>query len=232
MITILIAHIRGGLSFPGTENGKYREDDPRFLLLREGLRKMGMSLQADSLTPDGIDRTDDGKPYFKEIPGIRFNLSHSGDYIACAFSDREIGLDLQICSAPHLSVMRIAKRFFTGQEYEALYTLPPAQDSPRPDNSAPRLDLFYNLWSVKEACLKYIGCGLRGGMDSFLPDPMPITVFDPADETNILFRGRIMPNGGSIIEPAEFALIRAPQGYTMAVCAEKIPEKVMIETLI
>ena len=217
MITILIAHIRGGLSFPGTENGKYREDDPRFLLLREGLRKMGMSLQADSLTPDGIDRTDDGKPYFKEIPGIRFNLSHSGDYIACAFSDLEIGLDLQICSAPHLSVMRIAKRFFTGQEYEALYTLPPAQDSPRPDNSAPRLDLFYNLWSVKEACLKYIGCGLRGGM---------------ADETNILFRGRIMPNGGSIIEPAEFALIRAPQGYTMAVCAEKIPEKVMIETLI
>ena len=142
MITILIAHIRGGLSFPGTENGKYREDDPRFLLLREGLRKMGMSLQADSLTPDGIDRTDDGKPYFKEIPGIRFNLSHSGDYIACAFSDLEIGLDLQICSAPHLSVMRIAKRFFTGQEYEALYTLPPAQDSPRPDNSAPRLDLL------------------------------------------------------------------------------------------
>ena len=85
---------------------------PRTLLLREGLRSMGMGSYADLFMPDMLECTEDGKPFLPGLPDIHFNLSHSGDYIACAFSDQEVGLDLQEHSRPHTSIVRIAKRFF------------------------------------------------------------------------------------------------------------------------
>ena len=43
-----------------------------------------------------------GKPYL-ESGGLFFNLSHSGEYVACAISDKEIGIDTMcsgICQYP------------------------------------------------------------------------------------------------------------------------------------
>ena len=37
-----------------------------------------------------------GKPYFLDKSMPRFNISHSGKYIVCAFCDQEIGIDIQM----------------------------------------------------------------------------------------------------------------------------------------
>ena len=95
MITVLITHNNKVQS--GRKNGNPRSgiEDPRTLLLRQGLRSMGMGTYAQLFTPDMLERTEDGKPFIPGLADIHFNLSHSGDYIACAFSDQEVGLDLR-----------------------------------------------------------------------------------------------------------------------------------------
>ena len=37
-----------------------------------------------------------GKPYFKNLPWY-FSMSHSGEYVFCAVSEREVGADIQKC---------------------------------------------------------------------------------------------------------------------------------------
>ena len=190
MITILITQNTDVPSDSGKAACLSPKKDARALLLREGLREMGMPACAELFTPDMLGRTEDGKPFLAGLPGLHFNLSHSGDYIACAFSDEEVGLDLQEHSRPHTSIVRIARRFFTAREYEAIQALPSDENAASPDNSACRLALFYRLWSIKEAYLKYLGCGLRGGMDGYLPDPFP-----DAGPENVFLSG-LLPDAG------------------------------------
>lgn len=86
-----------------------------------------------------------GKPYFKNYP-YYFNLSHSGDYVACALSEREVGIDLQEHRGAALE--RVAQRYFSPEEVLALMQ---AQD---------RETLFFRLWARKEAYGKLIGKGI------------------------------------------------------------------------
>ena len=234
MITILItknSKVPPAGEASGTRSGI---NDPRTLLLRQGLRSMRMASYAELFIPDMLDCTEDGKPYIPGLPDIHFNLSHSGDYIACAFSDKEVGLDLQEHSRTHTSIVRIAKRFFSAKEYEAILALPAEDPSVGPghptnaadsDNSACRLPLFYNLWTIKEAYLKYLGCGLRGGMNGYYPDPFP-------DCGTELTRGQIhVISDDPLLAPAEYALAQAPENYTIAVCAAKLPEELIVKAI-
>ena len=235
MITVLITQNNKVQSERETGDTRLRIYEHRTLLLREGLKFMGMGTYAELFTPDMLERTEDGKPFIPGLPDIHFNLSHSGDYIACAFSDREVGLDLQEQARTHTSILHIAKRFFSAKEYEAIQALPAEDPSVVPgrhsisttdsDNSACRLPLFYNLWTIKEAYLKYLGCGLRGGMNGYYPDPFPASGSE-------LTRGKIcVISHDPLLTPAEYALTQAPSDYSMAVCAKKLPEEIVVRII-
>lgn len=86
-----------------------------------------------------------GKPYLINFP-YYFNLSHSGDYVACALSDREVGVDLQVHRAA--GIQRVAGRFFSPAEADALMR---AED---------REAFFFRLWARKEAYGKLTGKGI------------------------------------------------------------------------
>lgn len=260
MLSVLILNInethRNKAEAPGScplpEAG---EDDPRLFLLGKGLRVLGTDSLADRLTAGMLRLNPDGKPSLPERTGVFFNLSHSGDYLAGAFSDSETGMDIQKISPPHSGVLRIAGRFFTPAEYELLAAAKKTDD---------RLELFFRLWSIKEAYIKYCGCGMRGGLDSFqirpLPEILPIrdkkhdqdthreleteteTEMDMAEDThkdhNEGMGEEIQKNfqRGSLsvlknelfLSPAEYALLSGPPGYSLAVCAEKIPDQIRI----
>lgn len=88
-----------------------------------------------------------GKPYLPEFPDIHFNISHSGNYVVCAFSDSPVGIDVQtILSYKE----KIAKRILS---YEKVREI---EESQNPDL------LFTTCWSEKEALLKKVGCGFSG----------------------------------------------------------------------
>lgn len=103
-----------------------------------------------------------GKPYLKNYP-IYFNLSHSGDYVVCAVSEQEVGVDIQ--EHRKENVERLAKRFFSPRETDVLRACKPEE----------REALFFDLWAKKEAYGKYTGKGIT---DSIEEDMLEMTGID------------------------------------------------------
>jgi 4'-phosphopantetheinyl transferase len=101
-----------------------------------------------------------GKPALAGSCGqgrVRFSVSHSGDLWACAVAfRREVGLDVEEID-PERDHARLAARFFSPAESEALAALP------APD----RVAAFHRIWTRKEAWLKCLGFGLHLPLDGF-----------------------------------------------------------------
>lgn len=104
-----------------------------------------------------IDRGEKGKPFIVGVENVFFNISHSGDYVVCAVSDREIGIDIEKRAKAR---MEVAKRFFHERELNYLAGLRQEHQ----DRS------FFDYWAVKESFLKYIGTGLTRPLNTFVVD--------------------------------------------------------------
>lgn len=108
------------------------------MLLDDVLNRYGISV--DTLRTD-----ENGKPL---VDGICFNLSHSGDYVICAVSERAVGCDIeQIKEAPR----QVAARAFSSRENAYLKLLLGDEYNRE----------FFRLWTKKESFLKMKGIGIR-----------------------------------------------------------------------
>lgn len=111
-----------------------------------------------------------GKLYFKNIPNVFFNPSHSENISICAFSECEVGCDIEFIDKknPHLNIL---KRFFSVYEQDFIFsdTLLDKQ-----------LERFYRLWTLKESYLKFIGIGLSGfrNVEIKFDNKIPTIYFD------------------------------------------------------
>ena len=111
------------------------------------------SLAADHLAREMLGeavllrRDGGGKPY-AEGSDLCFNLSHSGEFAACAVHEGPVGIDLE---ALREVSPRTARRVCSAADLAFVYA-DGAFDSGR----------FLQIWTAKEAYLKYLGCGLRG----------------------------------------------------------------------
>ncbi len=93
-------------------------------------------------------KNEHGKPYLKDLP-CHFNISHSGDFVVCAISENEIGIDIEKIRPIDF---KIANRVFNETELNFLFTEPNENQK----------DVFFSLWTEKEAILKCIGTGFQG----------------------------------------------------------------------
>lgn len=90
-----------------------------------------------------ILRDDHGKPYLDTHPDLFFNLSHSGEYVALAYGDDPVGIDIQeVRNVPD----SFAGRILNKEEYDR-YDLNDTKTICR-------------IWTIKEAYSKLIGLGL------------------------------------------------------------------------
>ena len=123
-----------------------------FVVSRALLRRV-LGTLLDQAPPDvRLAVTARGKPLLRErpavVPALRFNFSHSaGHHLLAVTQHGEIGADIE---APGPYKERIAQRFFHPEEARWIERLDPAE----------RVAAFYQLWTVKEACLKALGIGL------------------------------------------------------------------------
>lgn len=120
------------------------------ILLDNYLKQLG--LKEKDMT---YHTTEKGKPYFSLLPNIHFSLSHSGDVAVCAFSDNDVGCDIEQIDKP---LEGVAKRFFTPNEYNYIFN---------GTTESIQADRFFRIWTLKEAYLKFTAEGLGGGLDSF-----------------------------------------------------------------
>jgi len=99
-----------------------------------------------------FERNKSGKPFLLNYPKFQFNISHTRNAIAAAFSSNEIGVDIESIKPSDLA---IANRFFTPSEQEYITS------HDNPDYA------FYEVWTKKEAYIKHNGTGLSMPLNSF-----------------------------------------------------------------
>lgn len=88
------------------------------------------------------------KPFISN--GKSFNISHSGDFVVAAFSDAEIGVDIEI--EKEMEVDSLVSYFHPVEVKQF-------------ESSENKLSEFYKIWTRKEAFLKAKGIGLIHGLD-------------------------------------------------------------------
>lgn len=151
-----VAHYIDKPRMERAEQFKFDADRKRSLcagyLLNYGLRECFPEIEIPVMpTTDKLN----GKPYLPQYPHIHFNLSHAGEYAVCAIDDVPIGIDIEQCKKDG---EKIAKRFFTKEEYQDIYSV---------TDDAKRKHRFCQYWVLKESFMKATGYGMKLSMSDF-----------------------------------------------------------------
>jgi 4'-phosphopantetheinyl transferase len=106
-----------------------------------------------------------GRPELAPPPGggpaLSFNLTHTRGFAACAIlHGAAVGIDAEDIRRP-IDIAEVAGRWFAPPERHLLERSQPAH----------RAEMFYRIWTLKEAILKTTGHGLRIEPQFFAVDP-------------------------------------------------------------
>ena len=122
-------------------------------MLRYALNKTGRS------TTLPVKRDTNGKPFI-EGESFKFNISYAGNFVAIGYGKTEVGLDVErifIDSGREL----VAKYYYTEAEYNEIF-----KDGAEENNAVQ----FAQIWTMKEAYLKYLGTEQNRPLSSFTAD--------------------------------------------------------------
>ena len=136
------------------------EEDKHRLVFADMLAKLALSeytgFDAEHIS---LGTHSNGKPYAIGLPA-EFNISHSGELIACAVDSERVGIDIEkIRPIPAKLVYRVCSE----QEYAYIGgDTPVDKQSILTDRHI--LERFYQVWTAKEAYTKYTGTGLAADL--------------------------------------------------------------------
>jgi 4'-phosphopantetheinyl transferase len=137
------------------ESFKFPADQQRSLIANLMVRQFYSKQLKINWKEIEFDHNEHDKPSLLKIEENFFNISHSGNQVVAAFSDKELGIDVEKIKGDR---RKIAKRFFTPSEIEDLEAL---------ENEEEQMHYFYQLWTLKESYMKAIGSGMTMSLSSF-----------------------------------------------------------------
>lgn len=139
---------------------RFRKDKIRFSVGRLVLRRLFKNYLSAYANPFDFVFNEFGKPSLLYYPELKFNLSHSGDYILIGVGkEYELGVDTEVYNET-IDHLDLAKSVFSLEEQSALSHLPIGE----------RIHGFYRCWSMKESVIKAVGIGLQLPLDQFSVD--------------------------------------------------------------
>ncbi|WP_122893738.1 4'-phosphopantetheinyl transferase family protein [Arcobacter peruensis] len=103
-----------------------------------------------------IEKSPMGKPFLKnskDFKNIDFNITHSGDWVACAIDSGGIGIDIEQIKDIDLT------------DFEEILS------TKETDYIDGNLENFYQIWTLKESFLKALGVGVYKPLSSFSIQP-------------------------------------------------------------
>ena len=178
------------------------------------------------LTLGALDLQTDahGKPYSGAYPELFFNISHCAHVCVCAVGDSRIGVDAE----KHFPWREnLAAKICHPDEWARLQALGADQ----------RERQLQDLWPLKESFVKWHGQGLSYGMNrvSFaaqLPFAQMAPCRDAKERETVLsqeiFTKHVDEASDKATRAAELHfLLRREAQYTLAVCSEKLPERII-----
>lgn len=145
-----------------------------------------------------------GKPALSSphLP-IAFNLSNCRDQLVIAISSgAAVGVDLEYCD-PRRDVEKLAQRFFSATEVLQMSACA----------GAPKVDRFYDYWTLKEAAIKATGGSLGRELES--------TSFGLTESVGLAEEctpGSITALTSPVEGTAWFGLLQPFEEYRLAIC--------------
>ena len=137
-------------------------DRQRFLLARALVRSLLGAYVQQAPASLQFTRSPYGKPELVQPAAtpeqtLKFNLSHTRGLLVLAVTAAdEIGVDVESITR-EAEMLALAERYFAASEVAMLRAADPLQLH----------ELFFRLWTLKEAYVKARGLGLQLGLDSF-----------------------------------------------------------------
>lgn len=171
-----------------------QEEVLRFRFIKDRLyRLLGRQIVKEKygVSSGDFGRLENGKPTLQS--GEKFNISHSGNIVAVAFSENEIGFDIE--QIAEIEIAGIISQFHP-DEMRQLSELEHG-----------KVDLFYQVWTRKEAFLKATGDGIVKGLSAF--NCLKDVVYQGAKEWYIQSSNKL-------------------DGYAMAVCGESSTDTIKV----
>lgn len=196
--------------------GEIRKDCFGHELKQYTVSQLLARLESMAFFPASYRYGDKGKPCFRDYPYC-FSLSHSGDYVYCVISQKDIGADIQ--QWRKCDVKRLSGRFFSYSEREALERAGMEQTGLKQEGLGRSGDLeaelFFRLWARKEAYGKLTG---RGIGDAAGVDLLPGKETAP-DGRKLLWTEKPFWTESSLCMEKQLGLKEyGNTGYSIAVC--------------
>jgi 4'-phosphopantetheinyl transferase len=116
------------------------------IMIRKAISTIHPSIQWDQIS---IQRTKNGRP-FVSFPKCDFNQSHHGDWVVvCLSIENRVGIDITQLQ-PNITLDSF-QNVFSNPEWLFIHEI---------ENDAEQMKRFSCLWVLKEAFVKYAGCGI------------------------------------------------------------------------
>ena len=135
-----------------------KQEDALMCILSEAMLRY--ALKQNGLDPLLLPQKDsNGKPFI-EGEKFKFNVSYAGKFVAIAYSETEVGIDVDeifMDSGREL----VAKYYYTKTEYDEIF-----KDGVEENNALQ----FAQIWTMKESYLKYLGTEKNRPLASFTAD--------------------------------------------------------------
>lgn len=141
-----------------------------------------------------------GKKKCKNSLNLHFNISHSGKWVAIAFSKYEIGIDIE--EMLEIEFKEVIP-FFTYEEQVYLNSL-------KEDKKLG----FYRMWTAKESYMKYTGLGFNLDLNSFSV---------PLQES-----GEVRPKDCNTDKRPLISSFLLDENYYISVCSDQVNNKNII----
>lgn len=100
-----------------------------------------------------ILKSEYGKPYLRDYPNVHYNIAHTKDAFICVVADSVVGVDIERVKPFN---KHIVEKFFTQNEQDYIFSIEDDKDK-----------RFCEIWTRKEAYVKWLGKGLSVPFESF-----------------------------------------------------------------
>lgn len=99
-----------------------------------------------------IEKGEKGKPFLKNCPQIKFNISHCRGLAVCGISGSDIGVDAELIRSYRRGA---ARKIFSQSEQRFI------EHSENPNED------FFRIWTLKESLCKNTGKGIFSGLSAY-----------------------------------------------------------------